>query len=134
VPLKERLGELLAAIFVFAFLLLMAFGMYTWLVDDVLPVKWSNAIEDVFISADKKREIAENLLRLAAGEKLEADTDLKELEPPNPDYDSERIDSYLERLAEINDRYRNAEQLADRAVELQRKANSSKPPGEPKQQ
>jgi hypothetical protein len=139
VPLKERLGELLAAIFVFAFLLLMAFGMYTWLVNDILPEKWSDAIQDVFVSADEKRARADALLRHAASLKVEADSDLKELgAPPSPEYGSkygsDLIDAYQDNLAEINEKYRYSAALVARSAELQRKANSSKPPREPKQQ
>jgi hypothetical protein len=101
----------------------MLWLMFSWVVDDVLPVKWSNTVKDVFTTADQKRAQADTLSEFAASLRMEADQELKELKPPTPEYDSEMIDLYQGMLAEINDKYRNAEQFEARAAELRRKAN-----------
>ena len=113
---KERLGVFFEYAVGLPFIALVAIGMlwftFSWVVDGVLPEKWSNTVKDVFTTADKKRAQADTLSEFAASLRMEADQELKELEHPTPEYDSE-----------TNDKYRNAERFEARAAELRRKAN-----------
>ena len=121
--LFEQLRELLAGIAVLTFLALLAFGGFWWAVDSVLPVRWSHSVHDVFTNADQKRKQADELSKLAAPNRAEADRYLKELHPPNSDSASAlSIEIYIESLIEIRDLYQVSEALEDRATELRRKA------------
>jgi hypothetical protein len=49
--LKEQVGQLLGAIVVLPALAFLPFGAFWWTLDNVLPVKWSNSVRDVFTTA-----------------------------------------------------------------------------------
>ena len=80
---KERLGVFFEYAVGVPLTVLVAIGMlwlmFSWVVDDVLPAKWSNTVKDVFTTVDQKRAQADTLSEFAASLRMEADQELKQL-------------------------------------------------------